>query len=736
MSKMNLVAALLVSISAIGKPALAVMSNSSRPPNVVLFYADDLGWGDLGVNNSDREWFRHTPNIDKLFERGIRLENYMTHCVCSPSRAGLLTGKHYASVSAGPATGGTLPNDIPNIAKDFKAAGYVTGAFGKWHNSMPNFPEGGNGQRFDYNKDKVWSELHREHTCDLANGMFDNHKGWEWGEGVNAYGFDRWVGYYNGGGDLFDRYVDWHHDIDWWHDRRYVPDEKGYTTDLITKYAVDFIRNNEERPFFCYIPHEAVHHPLQVKLADLKALCRHFPGQWEYVRHVVSPTTRRKIEDVDEIRCDRGAEFDAERIDPGRKRFHRLIYATYLYSLDQSVGKVVEEIAALGLRDRTIFMFTADNGATHDGCNLPFRGSKHTLWEGGVHVPAAIWWRGNFDANTAPFTPENNRYMGLISYLDVYPTLLSMAGQSCRGQGLEGINYWPSLKRNLEIRSGISDVYYWMWTDHGAIRTDRWKLLYSESNNKTALYDLDADVSEELNVADAHPEVVEGLASMYGQWIARNDYSVSYLPVAAGAVTPPAPEGDVLEVKATQTARIDNGFHDGVYLRIAGADGWGEALGKYIDTGDRLEYDLYVSDDSEVTSGISYCAGKGWDPFFSPGNGINQDGESPSLMRLPQGKWIRQVIGIGNMCPQSLVVSYIALQSRRPGRYHFYLDNVVVRRHDGTIRKALWASEEDSDHLIIRHKKKNYNGIQKAVVGSRMPFRSISLETVDVGSVE
>lgn len=256
-----------------------------QKPNVVIFFADDLGWGDLSLNNTDPAYYRYTPNIDNMFRSGIAMSNYVTHCVCSPSRAGLLTGKHYAKVNSGPLTGGTLPLEIPNIARDFKSADYKTGAFGKWHNGMPPFPAQDNAKIEDFNKLKRWNELHHVYTADLNNGIFDNTKGYEWGAGVNAYGFDRWVGYYNGGGDLFDRFINWHHDIDWWHDRNYVPNEKGYTTDLITKHATDFIAENSKSSFFCYIPFHAVHAPIQVKLSDLKELCSFFPGEW--VRQVV-----------------------------------------------------------------------------------------------------------------------------------------------------------------------------------------------------------------------------------------------------------------------------------------------------------------------------------------------------------------------------------------------------------------------------------------------------------------
>ena len=100
-------------------------------PNVVIFYADDFGWGDIRYHNTNPTHFRLTPNMDRIFTEGVEFGNYMTHCVCSPSRAGLLTGRHYANVAAGPRTGGTLPNHIRNLAKDLQAAGYKTGAFGK-----------------------------------------------------------------------------------------------------------------------------------------------------------------------------------------------------------------------------------------------------------------------------------------------------------------------------------------------------------------------------------------------------------------------------------------------------------------------------------------------------------------------------------------------------------------------------------------------------------------------------
>jgi len=156
-------------------------------PNIVFILADDLGNGDLSYNNPDSSYYRHTPNIDKICQQGIYFNNYYVHHVCSPTRAGLLTGKHYTKVGAGAEVGGTLDNSIPNIAKDLHANGYATGAFGKWHNSYPNFPAEGNGQ-----------VVSSPSEVDTSNTIFENFKGITWGEGVNAYGFDRFTGFYSG----------------------------------------------------------------------------------------------------------------------------------------------------------------------------------------------------------------------------------------------------------------------------------------------------------------------------------------------------------------------------------------------------------------------------------------------------------------------------------------------------------------------------------------------------------
>jgi arylsulfatase A-like enzyme len=715
---------------------LAVTVNAATPPNVVIFYADDFGWGDLRYHNKNPEHFRYTPNLDRMFSEGIEFSSYMTHCVCSPSRAGLLTGRHYANVGAGPRTGGTLPNNIRNMAKDFQSAGYKTGAFGKWHNSLPNFPEDGNGVRVNYNEEAVYSELHGEKTLNLTNNIFENHKGWKWGEGVNAYGFDRWVGYYAGGGDHFDHYVDWHHDADWWHDRKYRADELGYRTDLITKHAIGFIEKSKDGPFFCYIPEEAVHGPLQLKLSDLKEFCEKLDselgikGEWDYVSNLVSPKTGRRLGDVEQLRCDGGGEFDVGVIDPNKTHYAHLAYAAYAYTLDKSIGAVLGKVEQLGKMKETIFFFASDNGATPKGINSPFKGGKHSLWEGGVHVPAAIWWPGTFDNNTTPYSQKNNTYDGLISYIDMYPTLMAMAGQPCLADSLDGMNCWKHLEERTECRpDAMDDAVFGMWLEYGSVRTKQWKLFYSESGGRTELYDVAADVEETKNIASSKPEVCKELIESYRKWIKDNNYAMSYITIDKSNINhpDPAPEGEVLEVKAVQIAAIKNPDRDGVFVRFSNGSGWEEEYDAFIHAGDRVEFDIFVCEDSDIAKGCFYAPGDGWNPFYKSKNGLTQEGVAVVDLELPKGVWTRQVVGIGNYCPGTIPENFIALQSKTAGTYHCYLDNIVIRKNDGGIRSVIWQSKSDFAPLLYQYKGNNYDKLDDALAVDGFPFSDIQL---------
>ena len=695
-------------------------------PNVVIFYADDLGWGDLSINNTDPFWFRYTPNIDNICKQGVILSNFTTHAVCSPSRAGLLTAKHFVKVMAGPRTGGELPYDdnTVTIGQDFQNSGYKTGCFGKWHNSEPNLPANNTGLLVS-GKEKIIADN------EIYEYLSDKH----FGIGVNNYGFDSWAGYYGGGADLYTRYAAQQNQANWWVDSVYMGGVSGYTTDLITDAAIEFIKNNKDNNFLCYVPEQAVHHPIQVKKSDLKEFCekleseRGITGQWDYVKSIKSPTSGRTIEEAgEEIKCWKDEEFDVTEIDPGKTHFNHVIFAAYLYSLDKSVGRIIDTLEILGLMNNTIILFASDNGGLPEGCSLPFKGGKHSIWEGGVHVPAAIWWPGTFDANTGPYSPGNNEYHGNVGYYDLYPTLMAMTGNAFNARDSDGINFWDELKTNTQVRPGNQNPFYEIWNDHGFVRTDEWKLMYSESANRKELYHYKTDTAEADDVANDNKDITQELVALYKGWLNDNKLAVPFVMLDSSNLhsIDPDPDGEILEVKAWQT-KTNNG---GVYIRFAKGDFINGKIGRYIEPGDRVEYDIYVEGDSQNSKGIYYSPGAGWTPVFNANNGINQDSIKIHSQNLPKGKWIRQVVGTGTICPGASNVNYIVFRSGNAGYYHFYLDNVVIRKSDGSIRSVIWQNSSDASPIIYRFKNKNHNSLSSAKAVPDFPFSDIRISAL------
>ncbi len=321
----------IMKVAAAGLLAAGALQAAGLPterPNVVYLLADDLGWGDLGANGGSIP----TPRIDRLFKEGVRLDNFMGWCVCSPTRAMLLTGRHPFRVGTGPEVGGELAKEEITVAEVFKANYYATGIFGKWHNGEdPDTPE------------------YRAAFAEAWKAMPNKRP--EFGFGANAHGFDEaWV-YYGGGADYFTRRtVNNRGPVSWWHNLDYRPQDVGYTEDLITEHALHFIRANKARPFFCYVPFHIVHAPFQAKDSDL-------------------------------------AGVDAKVTDETKR-----LYAAMVQAMDKNVAAILAELDALGLRDNTVVVFTSDNGATKDGSNAPLRGGKHSVCEGGVRLPTVVHW--------------------------------------------------------------------------------------------------------------------------------------------------------------------------------------------------------------------------------------------------------------------------------------------------------------------------------------------------------
>ena len=709
----------------------APAGRTNGPPNVVIIYADDLGYADIGHNASPGSLVR-TPNIDRICHEGIYLSNYMTHHVCSPSRGGLLTGRHYTVVGVGAQTGGTLDNSIPNIAKDFNAAGYATGAFGKWHSSSPPETDDGN-----------WEVVPNLAGIDPYDGILQlTDDDTNFGEGVNAYGFDEWSGFYGGGHSYHDR-ID-AREFDWWINYTWSPDVTGYNTYIIRDSALNFIDENADKPFFLYIPNECVHGPYDILNTDLEEMCNMVDDDnpalaWSIVKELESPSTGNRVADVLQMYCSGGEEFDKDDMDLIHPGFAKLVYYTMIHAMDKSTGEILDRLDTYGLTTNTIVVFTSDNGGTLSGDNYPLRGNKHQLYEGGVHVPAAIWWPGQLEAEKAPYAPGDNVYTNLAQYFDWYPTLVNMAGQTLTATELDGLNLYPGLLGRTPVRTGYTNSYYGVDDQWAAIRTPRWKLHFNRvpGNQVLELYDLYSDISETNNVQALFPTERDMLIAMMDDWFSSGDVTGSYYPLMGAVIPPyldPAPDGDILEVTATQTNSLSNPDKDGVYVRYSDPD-WApdtEPYDGYAHAGDVFQYDIYVAEDSAQISGFYCSPSTGPTPRYDNTKGIHLDGTLLVEQTLPKGRWVRRLCGMGEVAPNTSYASFIALHNSAPGYYHFYIDNVVIRKNDGTIRGVTWSGASDWTTTRFWQGGSTYKNLTDV---PNLAYSDISLNVADLGDL-
>lgn len=587
-------------------------------PNVVYMLADDLGWSDLSIHPGGSI---PTPHIDRLFQQGVELRNFMAWCVCSPTRAMLMTGRHPFRVGTGPEVGGELAKEEATVAEAFKAHGYRTGIFGKWHNgNNPDTPE--------YRRafEEAWKDMpNKKHKVGL---------------GVNEHGFDEaWV-YYGGGADYFTRRTEQGHGpVSWWHNLEFRPQDVGFTEDLITGHVLEFIRENKDRPFFCYVPFHIVHAPLQAKDSDLEGV-------------------------------------DAKVTDETKR-----VYTAMVQAMDKNVAAILAELEKLRLRDNTIVVFTSDNGATKDGSNLPFRGGKHTIFEGGTHMPTVIHWpKGNV---------SGRKWDGLCGALDMFPTLMGMAGLELpKTRPLDGKDIWPALRDG-----GPTPVesYYWSWHGEDAIRTADWRL--HRYFDRFELYDMHNDISETKNVVETHPDVAKSLTEKMNAWAESLGAALSHQPVPAKLDANPAPDGDVLEVSVTVTDKAKP--KDWIVVPFA------SMAGSHFAT-DYIEYDVAVAPDS-LRGGFYYSPFKGNDQKavqldFRRGEGIDQFGRDQSTGPEPKGGpgvWEHRVIGLCSSAPGILPRHGLVFTGRKPGTFKVFLDNLRVRHADGTTT-PIWLDGKDT----------------------------------------
>lgn len=395
---------------------------TAAKPNVVVFLADDAGWGDYGINGNTSI---RTPAIDSIAREGAQFDRFFVCPVCSPTRAELLTGRYHPRGGVrGVSTGQERLNlDEKTIADAFKAAGYATGAFGKWHN------------------------------------------GSQWPYHPMARGFDEYYGHTAGHwGEYFDPPLE---------DNGRMVRAKGYIVDVCTDRAIDFIERNKARPFLCYIPFTTPHSPWAAP-----------DKYWQRFKDkpIAQRATRPEDERIDETRC----------------------ALAMVENQDWNVGRVLDRLDALGLRNNTIVLYFSDNGPNSWRWNGGMKGRKASTDEGGVRSPLFIRWPGRIQPGTT--------VREIAGAIDLLPTLTALAGISRVGdKPLDGLDLSPLLNGNPT--SWPERMIFTCWNGRISVRTRQYRL-----DERGALFDMLANPGQTRDLAREKPEIAHKLSAAVAAW--------------------------------------------------------------------------------------------------------------------------------------------------------------------------------------------------------------------------
>jgi arylsulfatase A-like enzyme len=462
--------------SYLGEPAAA----PPGAPNIVLILADDLGKTDISLYGSP---FVDTPNIDSIGQDGVTFtEGYVTAPVCSPSRAGLLTGRYQQRYGFHSITHdryaknileylffknviAELPYRVSDLAAPPKEEmdkqglppselslaelagkyGYRTGIFGKWHlgyseRSAPynrgfqeNYEFRGGFSMYDHKDDpEVVNHPHDDFTEPFI-----------WARGRTGASAIRRNGT--------------------------IIDEERYLTDAIAEETNAFIEASKNRPFFAYVPMLAPHTPFQA--------------------------TRKHFEDFAHIRD-----------------HNKRVYYAMIASLDEAVGKILRKLEEAGIADNTLVIFLSDNGGatyTHATENAPLKGGKLSNFEGGINVPFMMRWPAGLQSGA--------RYDHPVMATDIFATVASLLRANLpKDRVYDGVDLLPYLTGRKVGAPHI--ILFWQAEGHKAVRRGDYKLIHDEKTGSTVLYNIAEDKNEENNLAEERPEMVWGLLREHARW--------------------------------------------------------------------------------------------------------------------------------------------------------------------------------------------------------------------------
>jgi len=495
---------------------------TKQKPNIIFILADDLGWSDLQCYGSN---FYETPNLNQLASQGVRFTDAYAAChVSSPTRASILTGQY-------PARNGItdwLPGrknfpfqqlinveskqhlsyeENSSIASVLQSNGYQTAVIGKWHLG--------------------------EDSLTAARQGFKQHTPSGWLKGWPAVGY-------------FSPYK-----------MEGLPDGANgeYLTDRLTSEATQFITENRDKPFFLYLSHYAPHDPIQGRPDLVKKyqekLLKMPKSELEAFVLEGNPDDKNPLSANELHKLIKTAPYQGFKLLPNRTVKIKQIqdnvhFAAMIESVDESVGRIMKKLKELGLDQNTIIIFNSDNGGMSAGnfgnpgriiskdrldlsyatSNLPLRGSKGFLYEGGIRVPLIISWPKRGMSKTVIETP--------VSSVDYYPTILEMTGIKLKENKhiVDGVSIAPLIeKKKSKSKSVITSMegrpIYWHfphYSNHGlqspggAIRMGDYKLLDYFENNTVQLFNLKNDPGEKNDLSKKEPEKAKQLKALLEEW--------------------------------------------------------------------------------------------------------------------------------------------------------------------------------------------------------------------------
>lgn len=443
--------------------------------NVLFILADDLGWRDLSNEGSK---FYESPHIDRIANEGMKFtQGYATCQVCSPSRASIMTGKYPARLNM----------------TEWIGAGMGTG----WKRNTKLLPA-------IYNHNLAQTETTMAEAFQEAGYRTFFAGKWHLGrEGSHPedHGFEFNVGGHHRGsppGGFFSPY----------NNPKMKDGPKGeLLPKRLGRETAQFIESHKDEPFFAYLSFYSVHSPIQTTEA-----------LWKKYREKASKLEKPKN------------RFLVDRTTPVRQVQDHPVYAGMVESMDDGVGIVLAALDRLDLTDRTIIVFTSDNGGVSAGdgkatSNLPLRGGKGRQWEGGIREPYYIRWPGG----------KNGTCDVPATGTDFYPTLLELCGLPAKtDQHVDGRSLVPLLKGETDtpaVKQLSERALFWHYPHYSnqggdpssIIRQGDWKLISYHEDNSLELYNVKQDVGEQNDVASQNPEIVGRLKTELDRWLQETE---------------------------------------------------------------------------------------------------------------------------------------------------------------------------------------------------------------------